>query len=238
MKNTSYGNEINIKLLKDMKKILNKNKNHYIKNDKVISGLYELFIEKKDYIHDKLMNIENDYLKQGTKFDFAKSNYEFDLRLFNIIANELKNNLEQDFSFHTFVGDKNHSIIQNAVQTPDKTILVSTMRHEYIAYQDKRNNEVYFTDGGTNYIHKSNQKDLIDLSIMSFEYFTDIRKKFLWGTYGKTGKEEFKWVVLRNMTKEHIKAILKTQFQIKQSTKEILKAELIYRKIKKIQKSI
>jgi hypothetical protein len=38
-----------------------------------------------------------------------------------------------------------------------------------------------------------------------------VRDWLVWGTYGKEAKlENFKWVILKNMSDEHIEAILKT----------------------------
>jgi len=38
-----------------------------------------------------------------------------------------------------------------------------------------------------------------------------VRDWMVWGTYGKSGKAPLKWVTLKNMTNEHIQAILDTQ---------------------------
>jgi len=41
-----------------------------------------------------------------------------------------------------------------------------------------------------------------------------VREWMIWGTYGKSGKDPLKWVILKNMSDEHIRAILDTQKQI------------------------
>ena len=38
-----------------------------------------------------------------------------------------------------------------------------------------------------------------------------VRDWMVWGTYGKSGREPLKWVTLKNMSNEHIQAILDTQ---------------------------
>lgn len=42
----------------------------------------------------------------------------------------------------------------------------------------------------------------------------EVRDWMVWGTYGKSGKEPLKWVTLKNMSDEHIQAILDTQTHI------------------------
>lgn len=41
-----------------------------------------------------------------------------------------------------------------------------------------------------------------------------VRDWMTWGTYGKNGNQPLKWVILKNMSDEHIQAILDTQFHI------------------------
>jgi hypothetical protein len=53
-----------------------------------------------------------------------------------------------------------------------------------------------------------------------------------WGTFGKTGKEPLKWVILKNMSDEHIQAILNTQHHISGFYRKEFKREL-QRRIKK-----
>jgi hypothetical protein len=44
--------------------------------------------------------------------------------------------------------------------------------------------------------------------------FKPVREWMLWGTFGKSGKDPLKYVILKNMSDEHIRAILATQKQI------------------------
>ena len=59
----------------------------------------------------------------------------------------------------------------------------------------------------------------------------------LWGTYGKTGEDPLKWVVLKNMSDEHITAILATQYHISEFYRTEFEAELA-RRINKPELSI
>lgn len=53
----------------------------------------------------------------------------------------------------------------------------------------------------------------------------EMRKIQHWGTYGKSGKEEYKEIPIRDLDKDHIKMILKTQTHLSENLKEILKKE-------------
>ncbi len=57
-----------------------------------------------------------------------------------------------------------------------------------------------------------------------------IRKTMRWGTYGISGKEPLKWIILQCMTNEHIKAILLTQYHISSAYRRSFKCELRFRK--------
>jgi hypothetical protein len=56
-----------------------------------------------------------------------------------------------------------------------------------------------------------------------------VRDWMVWGTYGKSGKETFKWITLKDMSDEHITAILTTQHQINRFYRKEFKRELKFR---------
>ena len=60
--------------------------------------------------------------------------------------------------------------------------------------------------------------------------FQRVRDWMKWGTFGKSGREPLKWVVLKNMSDEHIEAILKTQKQISKFYRSEFEKELAMRK--------
>jgi hypothetical protein len=57
-----------------------------------------------------------------------------------------------------------------------------------------------------------------------------VRDWMTWGTYGKSGNDPLKFVLLKNMSDEHIQAILDTQFQISKFYRKEFKRELKLRK--------
>lgn len=54
----------------------------------------------------------------------------------------------------------------------------------------------------------------------------------VWGTFGENGTEPLKYVAIKDMTENHIKAVLKTQHQAGLTIKAIMKEELFQRGVK------
>lgn len=120
------------------------------------------------------------------------------------------------------------SLLRNSIITPDGTVLVSKHRHDYQSHTDK-NGKTYAIDGGTDYIRWIGdiQKDCTDTSLYDTDTIEVLREELSWGTYGKDGTEPLHFILIKDMTTEHILNILKllplTNF------KKVLKRELEYR---------
>ena len=124
-------------------------------------------------------------------------------------------------------------ILVNAWKCPDGTILQSRHRHDFVSYTDAEGRS-YFVDGGTDYYRISGEG-------MEFVgcYDTDphekIREILSWGSYGRDGKQEKRYILLKCLTDEHLEAILRTQSHIKNTPIEkVLKDEQEYRKVNEI----
>ena len=101
------------------------------------------------------------------------------------------------------------TIILNRIQTPDGTILTSYHVHDYKEHLDTLAKEIYSTDGGTQYLHRSvNKIPATVLDVYDDSPFEEIREALHWGTYGKNGDESLKWILLSNMSDEHIENVL------------------------------
>lgn len=92
-------------------------------------------------------------------------------------------------------------------------------------------------DGGKEYLRRlGNTEDYTELSdvISRDDYdFEKVREVFTWKSYGKSGNEEPKEIPLKDLTTDHIEAILETQYHISGSfTEEIMIRELEYREEK------
>lgn len=130
-------------------------------------------------------------------------------------------------------------IVQNAVQTPDGTILVSTHRHDYKEHVDAKNGKTYIVDGGLDYIRRTSHEPLDDLAIYDDERFEDIRLKLLRGGRGIDGTEPLKYVRLCNMSDEWILAAI--DYNVQRGSGDsfhnrMYASELEYRKCNKTNK--
>jgi hypothetical protein len=120
-------------------------------------------------------------------------------------------------------------LIANRIQTPDGTILQSYNRHDYKTHLDA-NGEVYMVDGGLDYQRRSiNQVPATDLCVYVGDDHQHIRSAFCWGTYGKCGTLPRRWVMLADLSTDHIEAILDTQTQIAGWLRDVFETELQFR---------
>lgn len=105
-------------------------------------------------------------------------------------------------------------ILLNRIKTPDGTILTSYHRHDFVMYKDQ-NGKSYGVDGGTDYLKRIGyvREDCIDLSVSIDENdidekFETIRESIHWGSRGKDGDQPLSWIKLKEMTDEHLNALL------------------------------
>ena len=127
-----------------------------------------------------------------------------------------------------------NEILVNRIKTPDGTILTSRHRHDYQSHVDKITGETYVVDGGTDYLRRStNIIEAEDISLSTDSPFEEIREGFTWGTHGKDGKQPLTQVLLKDMSNNHIIAVLESQ-PIKGKVRELFFNELRYRANHKI----
>jgi len=125
---------------------------------------------------------------------------------------------------------KNRKLLVSRIITPDGTVLESKHRHDYVEHLDK-NGETYMLDGGIDYIRTNiNKEEAKPAHIFTDDSHEIIREGFTWGTRGKTGKDTLRYVVLKDLTTEHIQAILDTQMNISEDFRKVFLDELVYRK--------
>jgi hypothetical protein len=121
-------------------------------------------------------------------------------------------------------------IYYNAIKTPDGTVIASEHRHDFKTHLDKTTDQEYSVDGGLDYLKRLGQiADCTELSVTSDSTIEDIRKHFKWGSYGKDGTEELHHILLKDMDKAHIVAILKTQNHISAIVESCFEQELEFR---------
>lgn len=122
-------------------------------------------------------------------------------------------------------------IIVNAIKTPDGTIIESRHRHDYVSHTDK-NGHNYFVDGGIGYLRRgttTNAPPYVEMSVFEGDSLYIIRGSFSWGSYGKGGDEPLHYILLKDLTSEHIVNILNTQTQIPEHIRQVFKDEMSFR---------
>jgi hypothetical protein len=125
------------------------------------------------------------------------------------------------------------TIIYNALQTPDGTILHSKHRHDYIEYKDTNGN-VYVIDGGNDYVRCSCNGDEVFLT----KYFEDCTFEecanyMCWGSnYDKDMNRLPKtiWKKICELDTNHIEAILDGNFTKNEKYIQIFEYEINRRK--------
>lgn len=123
-------------------------------------------------------------------------------------------------------------IIYNAIRTPDGTVLHSRHRHDFKIHVDDKTGETYINDGGTDYIRRSqNVVEATDISVTMDDPHEVKRQVVTWKSYGKDREfPEGRIMSIADMTDDHIRAILDTQYHIHGTYIEQLFAdELEYR---------
>ncbi len=116
-----------------------------------------------------------------------------------------------------------NNIIVNKIKTPDGTILQSRSRWDYVSYTDTLNNFNYAVDGGLEYIRRNCQGRYEELSCTCDDDIEIIRERFEWFSLDN------KFYLLKDMTTEHIKNVLKLTY-ISDNIKKVFNKELKFRK--------
>lgn len=100
-------------------------------------------------------------------------------------------------------------IVCNKIKTPDGTVVESHYTHDYRTHRDK-NGKVYMVAGGLEYLRRNVHEDapFEELTVYSDAPHEIIRENFCWGTYGKKADKPLKWVLLCDMSDEHIKNVI------------------------------
>jgi len=117
-------------------------------------------------------------------------------------------------------------LLVNKWKCKDGTILHSKHRHDYVSHTDV-NGEFYFLDGGTDYYRHSGNME--PMCVYSTDPHEKIRDNFTWTSYGINGDEEPKVNLLKNLTDEHIGAILRTQTHLPEHIMKVFTDEVQFR---------
>ena len=99
-------------------------------------------------------------------------------------------------------------LLYNAIKCPDGKILTSKYRHDYVTHQTECGGD-YSVDGGLDYqgIGFSDSR-YENLAVYVDDPHELIRERFEWGSYGKNQDEPLHYIKLREITEEHLTALL------------------------------
>ena len=138
--------------------------------------------------------------------------------------------MQLKFNIGLYKGEPMKHLLYNALRTPDGTILESRSRHDYIEYKDKVSGEIYILDGGLEYQRMSiNEAPAENLAVYTSDLHCKIREVFTWGTYGRDGLQPKKYVLLKDLTDEHLAAILRTQTHLPAEMQKVFRDEILFR---------
>lgn len=120
-------------------------------------------------------------------------------------------------------------LVYNAIRTPDGTVLSSKYRHDYVDYVDSVDGLNYMVDGGLDYCRRSVKGE--DLCVVLGDGHEKVREVLEWGSYGIKGDEPLKTTTLKDMSTNHIKAVIKNCFKGDDTgwRKQVMLFELEYR---------
>lgn len=118
-------------------------------------------------------------------------------------------------------------LLCNKWKCKDGTILVSKHRYDYVRHTDAEG-EFYFVDGGIGgYIRHSG--NMTPMLVYTNDPHELIRENFGWTSYGVNGDKPAKLNLLKDLTEDHIRAILSTQTHLPDYILNVFKNELTYR---------
>ena len=121
-----------------------------------------------------------------------------------------------------------HHLLVNKWKCKDGHILHSRHRHDFQHHQDS-NGESFYLDGGTDYIKQSGNME--PMLVYTNDPHELIREHFEWTSYGINGDEPAKRQLLKELTIDHMNAILRTQKHLPEYILDLFKNELEYRLI-------
>ena len=98
-------------------------------------------------------------------------------------------------------------LISLKIQTPDGTIIESSRKHNPAFHTDKSGQQ-YMVDYDVNFPRIQSDGNHIDLSIYDSSSFELVRDTFKWGSYGKDGVDELHLIKLKDLSDDHVKAII------------------------------
>lgn len=121
-----------------------------------------------------------------------------------------------------------HYLLANKWRCKDGTILHSKHRHDYVSHTAV-DGTWSFTDGGLDYIRHSGNME--SMCVYTNDPHEKIRENFEWLSYGKNYEHYPNGIriLLKDITDDHLAAIIETQQHLSDYIMKIFTDELTYR---------
>lgn len=119
------------------------------------------------------------------------------------------------------------NILQNAIKITDngKTVFLQSIHcHDYVSHT-LTDGQVVAVDGGRDYLRRIgpiNDHGIEDYSLTDEMPMETIADRLLWGTRGKNGDQPLTYMLLKDCSKAHLKAILEHCLNINPLHKQVI----------------
>lgn len=165
-----------------------------------------------------------DYLDDHLDYKINDEWKEFDCDVYKIVSSG-----SDGYNEIIAVMDNPRQIVANQMRLPSGKVIRSYHQHDYVVVEE--DGEKYVVDGGEAYARRSDNGE--NCSVYADEPFVRVREYFVWGTRGKDNDGPFSWVLLCDMSDNHIENVLETQTQIPDWKKNMFITEQNFRKERK-----
>lgn len=120
-------------------------------------------------------------------------------------------------------------ILLNRWQSNDGTMLISRSQHDFVSHHDTVDNAEVFIDGGIGPCIRVSGNLTNCCLYNTDEDHAELRELYQWTSFGPTGFDPPKKSAIKDLTTDHIEAILKTQIHLPVHVLDMFRRELIYR---------
>jgi len=132
--------------------------------------------------------------------------------------------------FQIILKKNNMRLAYNAIRMPDGTVLDSTHQHDYQTHTQE-DGFFGFIDGGHSYSRYggTDPSKIQNISLGFDAPHEQLREVFRWGTYGKSGKKNLHYIVLKYIIDEHLITLV-DYTKNDEDVNQLFINEMIYRK--------
>ena len=120
-------------------------------------------------------------------------------------------------------------LLLNRWKSNDGTVLISRFQHDFVSHFDTVDQTTVFIDGGLGPCVRVSG-DLENMCLYDTdEDHMELRELYSWTSYGIDGRQPPKTQVIKDLTTDHVCAIIKTQTHLPDHVLNMFRRELTYR---------